>query len=174
MVCLDEYLRECGRFNWINIEWGGFDGWVSTHLPDAFPNLWIKAVLDIIIRSTSIKHYLLGNSLAISLHLVPYILSNLISCKSYSSDQEEARLVLSRWLSHLSLHCFPLRLVISYSFFMILAMLVQFLFPYTLTNLSSIWSYLIRECLRIHSTCYIVASFLYLSIIRLEVVFFHK
>ncbi len=27
------------------------------HLPDALPNMWIEAILDFIIRSTSTKHY---------------------------------------------------------------------------------------------------------------------
>ena len=85
----DENLRKCGRFDGVDIQRSGFDARVPAHLPDALPNLRVEAILDIIVRSTSNKHYLLGNSLAISLHLVPYILRKCISCKSYSSVQEE-------------------------------------------------------------------------------------
>ena len=109
----DENLRKCGRFNGVYIQRSGFDARVPAHLPDALPNLRVEAILDIIVRSTSNKHYLLGNSLAISLHLVPYILRKCISCKSYSSVQEDDWLLLSTWFNHLSLHCFPVLLTIS-------------------------------------------------------------
>jgi ABC-type antimicrobial peptide transport system permease subunit len=69
--------------NIVDVEGCGFDARVPAHLPDALLDLGIEAVLDVIVRSTSIKHYLLGKFLAISLHLVPYFLRNCISCKSY-------------------------------------------------------------------------------------------